>query len=139
MTILKNFDFDELRRQRARANTKPVDLVAGLNEISGDIAKLKVGETAQLEIPDYQNTSESGSPVQLRKFVMNITAKLNNLTPLDGQWEGRQFKVGSDGQRYVYVHRGPDLKGKDIPTRKRGGRTAASTAPVEGATVTEHA
>lgn len=139
MAIIKNFDFDELRRLRARSNSKPVDLVAGLNEISGDIAKLKVGETAQLEIPDYQKTNEAGSPVQLRKFVMNITAKLNNLTPKGGQWEGRQYKVGSDAERYVYVLRGPDLKASEIPERKRGGRKAASSVTTEGATVTEHA
>lgn len=146
MSILKNFDLDTIRRERARkAAGSGVDLVAGLNAISADIAKLGVGDTAKLEIPNYKNTNKDGHPTELRSFVMSITAKLNNLTPRGGDWEGRTFKVISDGERYVYVQRGNDLKGKDIPERKRSGRRAGTTAEqaseavASGETVSEKA
>lgn len=113
MSILKNFDIDSIRKARARKNaTGGVDLEAGLRQLSPDIEKLKVGETAQIEIPN-----DTG----LRKFVMSITAKLNNLTPKNGKWEGRQFRVVSDSEKYVYVQRAEDLKGAAIVERKRGG------------------
>lgn len=152
MTILKNFDLDSIRRERARkAAGSGVDLVAGLSAISPDIEKLKVGETAKLQIPNYNKTDKDGHPVELRSFVMSITAKLNNLTPRGGDWEGRTFKVLSDGERYVYVQRGPDLKGGDIPERKRAGRRSGTAVAAEavasgevtseqsGTLVTEHA
>lgn len=146
MTILKNFDFEELRRKRAReAASSGVNLEESLNQISPEIAKLKVGETAQLEIPGANENERKGN---LRKFVMSITAKLNNLTPKGGAWEGRDYAVMSDGERYVYVQRGEDKKGKDIPVRRRAGgrRAGGSTGEGEttstadsGAVVTEHA
>ena len=134
MTILKDFDFDEIRRKRQRASAQPTDLVAGLREISPEIEKLKVGETARLEIP--------GGQKNLRKFIMSITAKLNNLTPQGGAWAGRQYRTISDGEKYVYVQRGQDLKANDIPARKRGGRRPAggdTSQSGSGAVVTEHA
>jgi hypothetical protein len=136
MTILKNFDMDALRRERARkAASGGVNLVDGINQISPDIGKLKVGETAALPIP-------AGST--LRKFVMSITAKLNNLTPAGGDWAGRTFKVASDGETTVYVQRGED--GEAVVRNRRGGgkgnrkaATADATTVVKGAKVTEHA
>lgn len=132
MTILKNFDLDSIRKARARnAARSGVDLVTALAAISPDIEKLKVGETAKLEKP---------ADMGLRKFVMQITAKVNNLVPKGGQWEGRQYDIVSDGESLVYVQRGEDLKGNDIPVRARrgGGRKPASSVS-EGATVTENA
>lgn len=128
MAILKNFDLDEIRRKRARmAAGSGTDLVAGLNEISPDIAKLKVGETAKIEIPKGQT---------VRKFVMSITAKLNNLVPVGGQWEGRDYGVLSDSEEgVVYVQRGEDRKGDAIPTRNRGGGRPAASSTQEGAVV----
>jgi hypothetical protein len=126
--ILKNFDLGELRRKRARqAATGGVDLVSAIDTISPDIGKLKVGETVQLTLPG-KNADERKNG--LRKFVMSITAKLNNLTPRGGAWEGRVFDVASDGEEFVYVQRGPDLKGDAIPQRKRrgGGRKPATPA-----------
>lgn len=128
MTILKGFDIDSIRRDRARKLAgSGVDLVAALAQISPEIAKLNVGDTARIEIPNYKNVDKEGRPVELRKFVMSITAKLNYLTPQGGDWAGRQFKVISDSERYVYVQRGEDLKGNKIPVRsRRGGRPAGS-------------
>lgn len=119
-TILQNFDLDSIRKARARAAASGgVNLVDGINQISPEIGKLKVGETAKLPI--------EGGKANLRKFVMSITAKLNNLTPKGGDWEGRQFKVVSDGEAFVYVQRGTDLKGNAIPVRaRRGGARKAS-------------
>lgn len=122
--VLKNFDLGELRRKRARqAATGGMDLVAAITAIDPNIAGLKVGETVQLEIPG-KNADERKAG--LRKFVMSITAKLNNLTPKGGAWEGRTFDVASDGEEYVYVQRGDDLKGDKIPVRARRGRGAAN-------------
>lgn len=127
MSILKNFDLDKLRKERARKGTT-TDLVAGLNQIAPDVAKLNVGETAKIKIPEGVST---------RKHVMAITAKLNNLTPKGAAWEGRRFKVLSDGIEFVYVQRGEDLAKKDIKARNRGragGRRKAVEAPeVQGA------
>jgi hypothetical protein len=143
MTIMgKDFDFDAIRKERARkAASGGVDLETGINQISPDIAKLKIGQTAQVEIPDYKNTNAEGTPVGLRKFVMSITAKLNNLTPAGAPWAGRQYKVVSDGARYVYVQRGPDLTAPVVRNRRGGGRKPAGNTSVEdsGAKVTEHA
>lgn len=128
--ILRNFDLDTIRKARARkAASGGVDLVEGINQISPSIERLKSGETVKLEIP--------GGKDNLRKFVMSITAKLNNLTPAGGHWEGRTFDVVSDGEANVYVQRGNDLKGAAIPVRKRrggGGRKpATAAAPATGA------
>lgn len=140
MTILKNFDLDSVRKERARkAASGGVNLVDAINQISPEIGNLKAGETAKLPIPSGQS---------LRKFVMSITAKLNNLTPKGGDWEGRTFRVVSDGEANVYVQRGEDAKGNAIrvPNRRGGGRrpaAAASGAAVStaksGATVTANA
>lgn len=122
--ILKNFDLDAIRKERARkAANGGIDLEQGLNQISPEIGQLKVGETVQLDIP--------GGKPELRKFVMSITAKLNNLTPQGGKWEGRSFDVISNGEDTVYVQRGPDLKGKDIPVRNRRGGGKGNTKAVE--------
>jgi hypothetical protein len=125
MTILKNFDLEALMRDRARrAAGGGVDLEAGINQISPDIAKLKIGETAQITIPNAS---------ALRKFVMSITAKLNNLTPKGGKWEGRQFKVVSDGEKFVYVQRAPDNANPVVRKRGNGGgRRKAVAAAASG-------
>jgi hypothetical protein len=122
MTILKNFDIDALRKSRARASSKPVDLVAGINEINPDIARLKVGETARLDIP---------KDIKLRQFVMAVTAKLNNLTPKGAPWEGRTFKTASDPDAgYLYVQRGENVT---PVVRKRGtGGGRRKAAPASG-------
>jgi len=128
MTILKSFDIDALRRQRAaRAASGGVDLLAGINQISPDIEKLKVGETAQINIP---------KGIELRKFVMSVTAKLNNLTPKGGQWEGRTFKVASDPDNgHLYVQRGENVKEPVVRKRGNGGgrprKAAAETSTTE--------
>ena len=138
-TILKNFDLDSIRKQRARkAASGGVNLEDAINQISPEIGQAKQGDTVKLEIPN--GTS-------LRKFVMSITAKLNNLTPKDGAWEGRTYRVVSDGERFVYVQRGNDEKNPPVRARRGGGRrsTSASTGgssktTVEGgAVVTENA
>ena len=135
MTIMnKDFDFDAIRRERTRkAATGGVDLVTSLNQISPDIEKLKVGQTAQIALP-------KGQP--LRKFVMSMVAKLNNLTPKGAAWEGRQYKVISDGEAFVYVQRGEDVKEAPVRQRRGGGRRSASPASQsetqEGAVVTTH-
>lgn len=124
--ILKNFDLDTIRKARARkAAAGGVNLVDGINQISPLIGNLKVSDTVKLAIP-----ADAG----LRKFVMSITAKLNNLTPKGGDWEGRTFKVVSDGEGSVFVQRGPDRRGNDIPTRaRRGGGRKPATAATGGA------
>jgi hypothetical protein len=121
MSILKNFDLDSIRKARARnAARSGMDLVTALAAISPDIANLKVGETAKVDKPEGMG---------LRKAVMQITAKVNNLVPQGGEWEGRQFDIVSDGDSTIYVQRGPDLKGKDIPVRaRRGGGRKPATA-----------
>lgn len=119
MTIMgKDFDFDAIRKERARkAASGGVDLETALRQISPDIEKLKVGQTAQ--IPIAKGTG-------LRKFVMSITAKLNNLTPKGAPWEGRQFRVISDGADNVYVQRGEDTKNAPVRERRGGGRKPAT-------------
>jgi hypothetical protein len=125
MSILKNFDIEKIRKERAKKLAGgAVDLVAAINEISTDIAKLNVGETAKIAIPEGQG---------LRKFVMSITAKLNNLTPKGGAWAGRQFKVISDGEKFVYVQRGEDNKAPVERRRGNGGGRRKAVAPAEGA------
>jgi hypothetical protein len=130
MTILRNFDLDSIRKERARrAAAGGVNLVDAINQISPDIGKLKVGETAKLPIPNG---------MALRKFVMSITAKLNNLTVKGADWEGHTYRTVSDGESHVYVQRGPDAKAADIrvPNRRGGGgrgRKASGTAPASGA------
>lgn len=121
MTIMgKDFDFDAIRKERARkAASGGVDLETALRQISPDIEKLKVGQTAQIPI---------AKGVGLRKFVMSITAKLNNLTPKGAPWEGRQFRVISDGADNVYVQRGEDTKNAPVRERRGGGRKPASAA-----------
>lgn len=124
--ILKNFDLDAIRRQRARsAASGGVNLVDAINQISPEIGKLNVGETVELPV-------EGGKP-NLRKSVMAIVAKLNNLTPKGGEWEGRTYDVVSDGESNIYVQRGPDLKGADIPVRNRRGPTKKTETPAEAA------
>lgn len=147
MGVIKNFDMDALRKERARkAASGGVDLVAGLKEISPEIETLKVGETAQVEIPGKTLDEKKAN---LRKTVMSITAKIGNLTCQGGEWEGKSFDTVSDGEKYIYVQRGNNLKGDDIPVRRRGGGggrkakakpdTKGTTTVEDGATVTEHA
>lgn len=114
MAILKNFDMEALRKERAKlAASGGVNLVESLRQISPDIEKLKVGETAEIPIP---------AGMSIRKHVMSITAKLNNLTPKGGEWEGRQFKVASNDAN-TYVQRGEDLpKGKAVVRARGNGR-----------------
>lgn len=114
MTILgSDFDFDAIKRARARrAASGGVDLETALNQISPDIGKLKVGQTAQLDIP---------KDMGLRKFVMSITAKLNNITVKGQAWAGRTFRVASDGEGHVFVQRGEDAKAPRVAQRRTGG------------------
>lgn len=130
MTILKNFDIEALRRQKARkAASGGVSLVDAINEISPDIAKLKVGETAAVAVP---------KGIKLRVAVMNIVAKLNNLTPKGGEWEGRDYAVVSDGEATVYVQRGEDLK-EPVERKRRGPGSKAETKAEEAPKATETA
>lgn len=116
----KDFDFDAIRKERARkAASGGIDLETALRQISPDVEKLKVGQTAQIPIPKGEG---------LRKFVMSITAKLNNLTPKGAPWEGRQFKVISDGESNVYVQRGEDTKNAPVRERRGGGRKPATAS-----------
>jgi hypothetical protein len=146
MTILKNFDIEALRKSRLKASQKSKrgDLLAGINQISPEIAKLKVGETAQIEC----NAGKAG----LRKFVMQIVAKTNHITAKGGEWEGRAYKVVSDGESTVYVQRGEDsaeartiARGADTKERKPRASKGADKALAKGRThleggalVTEH-
>jgi hypothetical protein len=117
----KDFDFDAIRKERARkAASGGVDLETALRQISPDIEKLNVGQTAQIAIPKGTG---------LRKFVMSITAKLNNLTPKGAPWEGRQYKVISDGEGYAYVQRGENTKSAPVRARRGGGRRPANATP----------
>jgi hypothetical protein len=127
MSIIKNFDMEALRKKRAKASGGTTDLVAALREISPDIEKLEVGETARIKVPES---------VKVRAHVMSITAKLSNLTPKGAPWAGRQFKVLNDGEGSTYVQRAPDLKKADIKERKRGsgGGRPKKTETVAGAT-----
>lgn len=135
MTIIKGFDLEALRRERARnAARSGVGLVEGLREISPDIEKLKVGETAKIAIPE-------GTGV--RKFVMGITAKLNNLTPKGGEWAGRSFDIANDGAGHVYVQRGEDVtpveRSRGGGGRRKASATGKTTVAESGAKVTEAA
>lgn len=114
------FDIEELRKSRARkaASKTGLSKVEGLAQISPDIAKLNIGQTAKVSIP--------GGRDGLRKTVMGITAKLSFLTCKGGEWEGKDFKVVSDGEEFVYVQRGPNLKGDDIKVRNPTGRPKGS-------------
>jgi len=118
--IIKGFDLDAIRKSRARlAASGGVDLVSAIDAISPLIGKLAVGETILLPIPEGSSK---------RKFVMQITAKLNNLVPKGAPWEGRTYKVLSDGENGVYIQRGEDAK--EAVERKRGnggGRRKAAT------------
>ena len=141
MSILKNFDMNELRLERARRAARgSVSLEDGLRQIAPEIEKLKVGETAKLDIPNFGNDDNA-----TRKFTMSITAKTSNLTAKGGAWEGRFFDIASDGMGALYVQRGKDLTGKDIKVRaKRGARksnTGNGDTAVDnstGSTVTQH-
>jgi hypothetical protein len=137
------FDIEAFRRERARkAALGGVDLVSALNQIAPDIEKLKVGETAQLDIPEGKKG--------LRKFVMSITAKLANLTPKGGDWEGRTFHVVSDGEATLYVQRGEDDPNPKARKKASGGGRPRKNATADtgaagiskansGALVEEHA
>lgn len=134
--ILDNFDMAALRAERARRNARGnVSLTEGLRQIAPEIEKLKVGQTAKLEIPGYE-ADPKGS---VRKYVMAITAKVSNLTVKGGEWEGRNFEIANDGAGALYVQRGKDLKGSDIPVRNRrgGGRKKADT-PSDGTTTVDN-
>jgi hypothetical protein len=136
MTILKNFDMDALRRERAKKAARGgKDLVEALRQISPDIENLKVGDTAKIAIPEG---------VGLRKFVMSITAKLNNLTPKEAPWAGRTFAIANDGAGNVYVQRGKDETPRVVKRGGGGGRkpkasTPATSTSESGAKVTENA
>ncbi len=124
MTVIKNFNMDDIRKKRARmAASGGVSLVDSLAAISPDIAKLNVGDTVKI-----MNTVDGG----LRKTVMGITAKLSNLTCKGGDWAGRSFDVASDptdGKGAVYVQRGEDTRTPKERARGRsGGRPAAAAA-----------
>lgn len=116
--VLDDFDLDALRRSKARSSQKVTDLAGDLRQISPDIENLNIGQTARIEIPG-KNLEEKSQ--NLRRHVMSITAKLSNLTCKGGDWEGKSFETVSDGEQYVYVQRGKNLKGDDIPVRRRGG------------------
>lgn len=111
------FDINALRKERARkaSNKSGMSKVDGLRQISPDIEKLNIGQTAQIPLP---------SKDKLRSVVMGISSKLSFLTCKGGEWEGKDFSVVSDGEEYVYVQRGPNLKGDDIKVRQPGGRKA---------------
>lgn len=133
--IIDGFDMAALRKSRVQ-NTNKTDLVAALREISPEIEQLKVGQT--VEIPTTK--------VNLRKTVMQITAKLNHLTCQGGQWAGKSYDVASDSESKVYVQRNKQLKADEIPVRKKGGgggRPRKNAAPAgangSGAGVIEHA
>jgi hypothetical protein len=142
MTILKDFDLDTIRKARARrAASGGVDLVTGLRNISPEIEKLQPGQTAKLPVGGDANDKN-----RFRKAVMNITAKLNNITVQGAEWEGRVYRVVSDGEDSVYVQRGDDLARKDIRARPvRTGRkpnaakAGQTTSAKNGALVTENA
>lgn len=142
MAIIKNFDMDALRKERAKnAAAGGVNLVDALREISPDIEKLKPGETAEIAIPAGMST---------RKHVMSITAKLSNLTPKGGEWEGRTFKTVSNGIN-TYVQRGEDLAKNKVQERGRSNgrkpkaatteapKTEAKTEKAPAGKVKEHA
>lgn len=142
-SVIKNFDMDAFRRQRAAKQAAGgVDLVEALKGISPEIETLKVGETAVVDIPGRNLTEKQAG---LRKAVMSVTAKLSNLTCKGGKWEGRTYDTVSNPEKgVIYVQRGSNLKAEEIKERKRGGRkpkaeTNASTETQDGATVTEHA
>lgn len=122
--IIKGFDISAIRKKRARlAASGGVDLEAAIAAISADIPKLQIGETVKLVVP---------KGVAVRKHVMQITAKLSNLTPKGAAWEGRQFDVVSDPDEgetgVVYVQRGPDTKTPKVRARGTGGGRPPATA-----------
>lgn len=124
--VLKNFDMEALRKERARkAASGGIDLESAIAEIGGGaITRLNPGETAQIPLE-----GDASDENRVRKNVMNITAKLNNLTYAGAPWAGRQYKVMSDGEEFVYVQRGDDLpKSKH---RQRKVRQARSETPSE--------
>jgi hypothetical protein len=109
MSILKNFDMDALIKARARNSVGAKDLEGELRQLAPEIEKLNTGETAKMKIP---------AGLDSRKFIMQITAKVSNLTPKGGAWEGRKFKIAGDGAEFVYCQRLADGKAE---VRKRGG------------------
>lgn len=134
--VLKNFDMEALRKERARkAASGGVDLEDAINQIGdGAIAKLNVGETAQIPLE-----GDESDPNRVRKNVMNITAKVNNLTYAGAPWAGRQYKVMSDGEEFVYVQRGEDLpknKHRQRKVRQPNAPRQAAQADADGATTT---
>ncbi len=118
MAILKagEFDLDALLKARSRkATSGGKTVLEAINEDYPEIGQLRVGQTARIDVPKVD-----GKPA-IRKTVMSITAKLNNLTPKGGEWAGKVFKVISDGEQYVYVQRFKNLAEDQIVERKRGG------------------
>lgn len=126
MTILSNdFDFESIRKARARrAASGGVDLATALDSISPEIGKLKAGQTAKLPVG-----GEATDKNRFRKAVMAITAKVNNITVKGAPWEGRVYRVISDGVDSVYVQRGDDLKASAIRERKARGPRSKASAP----------
>lgn len=119
------FDMAAHRKSR-QAKTAKVDLIAGLNEISPEIAALKVGETVQLSGVEKGN---------IRKVVMSLTTKLSHLTAKGGEWEGKSYDVASDSDAgIVYVQRGRNLKPEEVKVRRKGGgggRRKKADAPAQ--------
>lgn len=106
------FDINALKKSRA-ANKAKIDLVAGIREISPEIEKLLVGETCVIEGVEAAN---------IRKVVMQVTAKLSHLTAKGGDWAGKAFQTASNADEgKVYVQRGPNVKPENLVERKKGG------------------
>lgn len=130
MSILKSFDMEALRRKRAaqQSRANPADNIEGLNQIAPEIARLAVGETAKVKRPEG---------IEMRKFVMSITAKLSNLTPKGAPWAGRVYDTLSDNEEgatgVVYVQRGPDGEPKVRKRGRTGGRRKAAETPAHAA------
>lgn len=115
--IIKGFNLDDIRKKRARLNaSNGVDLLTALRAINPDIEKLNVGDTLPIKVEKREN---------LRKTVMQIVAKLSNLTPKGGDWAGRKYDVVSDPETLiVYVQRGED--GEPVERKRGTGRPPAS-------------
>ena len=125
--IIKGFNLDEIRKRRARLNaSNGVSLIDGINAIDSRIGELKPTETIKVAVP-----KDMGK----RKMVMQIVAKLSNLTAKGGDWAGRKFDVVQDPQDdVVWVQRGADVTPKERKRGTGGGRPAASSEPANTAT-----
>ena len=112
--ILEKGAFDiEAHRKARQSKAAKTDLVSALRQISPEVEKLKVGQTAVIE------NVEAG---KLRSVVMSITAKLSHLTARGGEWAGREYGVASDSETgTVYVQRQTGCKPEDAPIRATGG------------------